>query len=202
MSILTGDASELIEEGGAARPKKGKAGADVDSYTGLSIRVSFTDDGESKSMELLSGGQKSLVALALIFALQVRVERPLWGGTPPPLSCGVRSSPPHPSPQRVDPAPFYLFDEVDAALDPTHRAAVAALIRKQAHAAENPSQIIATSFRSELSDAADAWFSVSMQNKVSKVASCTKAVATSFLKSMSGEEVVVGVDAVKKSRTG
>ena len=37
----------------------------------------------------LSGGQKTLVALALIFAIQ-----------------------------RCDPAPFYLFDEIDAALDP------------------------------------------------------------------------------------
>ena len=41
------------------------------------------------SMKQLSGGQKTLVALALIFAIQ-----------------------------RCDPAPFYLFDEIDAALDP------------------------------------------------------------------------------------
>ena len=39
------------------------------------------------SMKQLSGGQKTLVALALIFAIQ-----------------------------RCDPAPFYLFDEIDAAL--------------------------------------------------------------------------------------
>jgi len=41
------------------------------------------------AMKQLSGGQKTLVALALIFAIQ-----------------------------RCDPAPFYLFDEIDAALDP------------------------------------------------------------------------------------
>ena len=40
-------------------------------------------------MKQLSGGQKTVVALALIFAIQ-----------------------------RCDPAPFYLFDEIDAALDP------------------------------------------------------------------------------------
>jgi RecF/RecN/SMC N terminal domain len=50
------------------------------------MQVSF-GMGETMSMKQLSGGQKTLVALALIFAIQ-----------------------------RCDPAPFYLFDEIDAAL--------------------------------------------------------------------------------------
>lgn len=49
-------------------------------------------------MNQLSGGQKSLVALALIFAIQ-----------------------------KCDPAPFYLFDEIDQALDPQFRKAVAGM---------------------------------------------------------------------------
>jgi structural maintenance of chromosome 3 (chondroitin sulfate proteoglycan 6) len=44
----------------------------------------------------LSGGQKSLVALATVFAIQ-----------------------------KCDPAPFYLFDEIDANLDAQYRTAVA-----------------------------------------------------------------------------
>ena len=56
-----------------------------------------------KNMSQLSGGQKSVVALAFILALQ-----------------------------KCDPAPFYLFDEVDAALDPDYREAVATII--QVHA--------------------------------------------------------------------
>ena len=47
-------------------------------------------------MQQLSGGQKSLVALTLIFAIQ-----------------------------KCDPAPFYLFDEIDQALDTQHRKSVA-----------------------------------------------------------------------------
>ena len=58
------------------------------------VQVSF-GSGEVLVMKQLSGGQKTLVALALIFAIQ-----------------------------RCDPAPFYLFDEIDAALDPQYRQAL------------------------------------------------------------------------------
>lgn len=69
----------------------------IDNFSGVSIRVSFSgSNAEMKDMQQLSGGQKSLVALAFIFAIQ-----------------------------KCDPAPFYLFDEIDQALDPQHRRAVA-----------------------------------------------------------------------------
>jgi len=59
--------------------------------------VSFNSKSdEGMIMQQLSGGQKSLVALALIFSIQ-----------------------------RCDPAPFYLFDEIDANLDAQYRTAVA-----------------------------------------------------------------------------
>ena len=57
----------------------------TDNFTGVGIRVSFTGQhAEMREMNQLSGGQKSLVALGLIFAIQ-----------------------------KCDPAPFYLFDEID-----------------------------------------------------------------------------------------
>jgi structural maintenance of chromosome 3 (chondroitin sulfate proteoglycan 6) len=82
------------------------------------VRVSFGLGGEAKTMKQLSGGQKAVVALSLIFAIQ-----------------------------RVDPAPFYLFDEIDAALDAQYRAAVGAMIKKQAGA---NTQFVTTTFRPEL----------------------------------------------------
>ena len=69
----------------------------VEQFTGVGIKVSFTGNrAEMRDMQQLSGGQKSLVALTLIFAIQ-----------------------------KCDPAPFYLFDEIDQALDAQHRKAVA-----------------------------------------------------------------------------
>ena len=69
----------------------------VEQFTGVGIKVSFSGKvSETKEMQQLSGGQKSLVALTLIFAIQ-----------------------------KCDPAPFYLFDEIDQALDPQHRKSVA-----------------------------------------------------------------------------
>lgn len=68
----------------------------METFVGTSIKVSFTGTQEVREISSLSGGQKTLVALALIFAIQ-----------------------------KCDPAPFYLFDEIDAALDQEHRRAVA-----------------------------------------------------------------------------
>lgn len=68
-------------------PKKKKAydprNPDVSLYRGVGVKVRFSAVGENFMMSQLSGGQKALVALALIFAIQ-----------------------------RCDPAPFYIFDEL------------------------------------------------------------------------------------------
>jgi structural maintenance of chromosome 3 (chondroitin sulfate proteoglycan 6) len=85
---------ELVPEGKADLLMKG--GKSVAELTGVKVSVTFPGGVEPRSIEQLSGGQKSLVALALIFAIQ-----------------------------RCDPAPFYLFDEIDSALDTTYRVAVA-----------------------------------------------------------------------------
>ncbi|EEB09795.1 mitotic cohesin complex subunit Psm3 [Schizosaccharomyces japonicus yFS275] len=74
----------------------------VDNYTGVSISVSFNSkDDEQLNIQQLSGGQKSLCALTLIFAIQ-----------------------------RCDPAPFNILDECDANLDAQYRTAIAAMVKE------------------------------------------------------------------------
>lgn len=124
----------------------------VRRYSGVAVRVSFSTGTEPQLMQQvfvlrsfsllasslspfslhsnednsdefpqLSGGQKAMVALALIFAIQ-----------------------------KCDPAPFYLFDEVDSNLDAAHRTAVAQLIKEIADGDEQAPQFITTTFRPEL----------------------------------------------------
>ncbi|GCC21128.1 hypothetical protein chiPu_0019595, partial [Chiloscyllium punctatum] len=121
----------------------------VDQFTGVGIRVSFTGkQGEMREMQQLSGGQKSLVALALIFAIQ-----------------------------KCDPAPFYLFDEIDQALDAQHRKAVSDMISElSAHA-----QFITTTFRPELLESADKFYGVKFRNKVSHIDVITAEQAKDFV---------------------
>uniref|UniRef100_A0A1A9W229 Structural maintenance of chromosomes protein n=1 Tax=Glossina brevipalpis TaxID=37001 RepID=A0A1A9W229_9MUSC len=120
-----------------------------DAFTGIGIRVSFTgSDAEMREMNQLSGGQKSLVALALIFSIQ-----------------------------KCDPAPFYLFDEIDQALDAQHRKAVADMI----HELSDKAQFITTTFRPELLENAHKFYGVRFRNKVSHIDCVTKEQAKDFV---------------------
>jgi structural maintenance of chromosome 3 (chondroitin sulfate proteoglycan 6) len=146
--------SELVPSGKASLVMLKSSGGEAAapgriSYSGVAMKVSFSAAGEAYLLQQLSGGQKSIVALALIFAIQ-----------------------------RLDPAPFYLFDEIDANLDATHRQAVANVIRKQAG---NKAQFITTTFRPEFVNAGDKWFGVTHRNKVSSVQEVTQEVARTFI---------------------
>ncbi|WOK97408.1 structural maintenance of chromosomes protein 3 [Canna indica] len=122
----------------------------VEKYNGVKVKVSFTGQGETQSMKQLSGGQKTVVALTLIFAIQ-----------------------------RCDPAPFYLFDEIDAALDPQYRTAVGNMIRRLADMANT--QFITTTFRPELVKVADKIYGVTHKNRVSHVNVVSKEQALDFI---------------------
>nr|CAD7572795.1 unnamed protein product [Timema californicum] len=123
--------------------------SDSDKFTGVGIRVSFTGrNAEMREMNQLSGGQKSLVALGLIFSIQ-----------------------------KCDPAPFYLFDEIDQALDSQHRMAVADMI----HELSRDAQFITTTFRPELLVHANKFYGVKFRNKVSHVECVSREEAADFV---------------------
>lgn len=131
-------------------PREADLEGRVEKYIGVKVKVSFTGQGETQSMKQLSGGQKTVVALTLIFAIQ-----------------------------RCDPAPFYLFDEIDAALDPQYRTAVGNMIRRLADMANT--QFITTTFRPELVKVADKLYGVTHKNRVSRVNVVSKEDAIDFI---------------------
>lgn len=123
-------------------------------YTGVDIKVQFGSDAETMRIEQLSGGQKTVVALAFMFAIQ-----------------------------RTDAAPFYLFDEIDAALDHNYRRAVAKLIESQAEESEDNSgsQFIATTFGHDMVDSAEKVFGVAHQDRISSIQEINHEDARRFL---------------------
>jgi len=124
----------------------------ISHYTGVSIKVSFNSKSdEGLRIQQLSGGQKSLVALATIFAIQ-----------------------------KCDPAPFYLFDEIDANLDPDRRTSVAAMIGELGKEA----QMICTTFRPEMLEHADQfWGVIFNQRRISTIKQIEKTHAKQFVES-------------------
>jgi len=150
-------------DSGSDMDKKLSANPSVSRYRSIAIHVRFSAVGENYMMSQLSGGQKSLVALALIFAIQ-----------------------------RCDPAPFYLFDELDQALDSTYRAAVAAVIQKQATSEDQPTQFVCSTFRPELVAVANRCYGISHQDKVSNVHLLSKRDALKFIANLMNEEEAVG----------
>ena len=176
--LVPNGAGELImrtamDEGGAETDDEEDASdpnnPDVSLYRGVGVKVRFSRVGENFMMSQLSGGQKALVAMALIFAIQ-----------------------------RCDPAPFYLFDELDQALDSTYRAALASLIKRQATPSDDPenpresTQFICSTFRPELVAAANRCFGISHQNKVSTLHLLSKNDALHFIANLMSEEEAVG----------
>ena len=104
---------------------------------GIEIQIRLTS---KKFMDIkgLSGGEKTIAALAFIFAIQ-----------------------------EYNPSPFYLLDEVDAALDKKNTETLTKLIQKYA----NHAQYIVISHNDNVITEADQVYGVSMQEGVSKVIS-------------------------------
>ncbi|KAL0258221.1 Structural maintenance of chromosomes protein 3 [Diplodia seriata] len=125
----------------------------VENYTGVGISVSFNSKhDEQQRIQQLSGGQKSLCALALVFAIQ-----------------------------QCDPAPFYLFDEIDANLDAQYRTAVAQMLQTLSNNNEGGGQFICTTFRPEMVMVAEKCYGVSYTNKTSSIDVVDRDTAMKFI---------------------
>jgi structural maintenance of chromosome 3 (chondroitin sulfate proteoglycan 6) len=154
------DDDDDIESGSDNEETQAKKGSKVAEYVGVSIAVSFNSKhDEQQRISQLSGGQKSLCALALIFAIQ-----------------------------KCDPAPFYLFDEIDANLDAQYRTAVAEMLKRLSgqggKAGDGGGQFICTTFRPEMVLVADKCYGVSYSNKTSTIDVVQTEEALDFVEGM------------------
>ncbi|KAF2183445.1 RecF/RecN/SMC protein [Zopfia rhizophila CBS 207.26] len=148
--------SEDEEEANGAGPSR-RSKASVENYSGVGISVSFNSKhDEQQRIQQLSGGQKSLCALALVFAIQ-----------------------------QCDPAPFYLFDEIDANLDAQYRTAVATMLQKLSgkggEEGTGGGQFICTTFRPEMVTVAEKCYGVSYSNKTSSIDVVDREAALDFV---------------------
>ena len=117
----------------------------------IHISVSFNEEQKnSQSMYQLSGGQKTAAGVALIFALST-----------------------------IEPPPFYILDEIDAALDPNYRVNLASLIKELS----KNNQFIISTFKPELIDIADNIYMVKFANKTSNIVKIEKDEALKFIES-------------------
>jgi structural maintenance of chromosome 2 len=103
-------------------------------YDGLEMTVYFTN--VRKSLQELSGGQRSLIALALILALL-----------------------------KFKPAPVYILDEIDAALDLSHTQNIGRMLRNSFKSA----QFIVVSLKEGMFNNANVVFRTSFRDSNSKV---------------------------------
>ncbi|KAJ5327712.1 RecF/RecN/SMC [Penicillium brevicompactum] len=123
----------------------------VENYVGVGISVSFNSKHDDQQrIQQLSGGQKSLCALALVFAIQA-----------------------------CDPAPFYLFDEIDANLDAQYRTAVAQMLKSISDSTNG--QFICTTFRPEMLHVAEKCYGVSFRQKASTIDVVSRDEALKFV---------------------
>eukprot|EP00762_Andalucia_godoyi_P007861 ANDGO_01235.mRNA.1 Structural maintenance of chromosomes protein 3 len=179
--------ADLVMKTGSVHREHGS----IDSYTGVSIQCNFKSkkaagsrSSNAVSLSHLSGGERSLLALCLIFAIQ-----------------------------RCDPAPFYLFDEIDANLDGSHCVAVARMIQRlsrlkmvpdisagpsqskdgtglveDSQTADGSTQFICTSFKHQAVTYYDEVYCTSYANRVSAVDKISHEQAVALLQSESNEE--------------
>jgi structural maintenance of chromosome 3 (chondroitin sulfate proteoglycan 6) len=149
----------------------------VENYIGVGISVSFNSKhDEQQRIQQLSGGQKSKSSLLYMLLYFRREKLTSWFQTKTGLCALALVF----AIQRCDPAPFYLFDEIDANLDAQYRTAVAQMLKTISETSEN-GQFICTTFRPEMVQVADKCYGVTYVNKTSSIGVATRDEALEFV---------------------
>jgi chromosome segregation ATPase len=121
------EAEEASADGSA---EEGEEGEEEEAREELGVEIEVTPAGKStRKLSLLSGGEKSLVAIAFVFAVFL-----------------------------ARPCPFYILDEVEAALDDANIDRFLQLIRRFSDRA----QFVIVTHQKRTMDAADVLYGVSM----------------------------------------
>ncbi|GAC1435765.1 MAG: hypothetical protein NVSMB51_05850 [Solirubrobacteraceae bacterium] len=150
-------------DGGAAASEEAADGEEAAEHTPedelLGVEIEITPAGKSmKRLSLLSGGEKSMTALAFMFAVFL-----------------------------ARPCPFYILDEVEAALDDLNIDRFLKLLRRHSSRA----QFIVVTHQKRTMEAADVLYGVSMGNDgVSKIVS--RRLAAGDAGAGAGEETLAG----------
>ncbi len=131
------EAAPSTPEGAAETPAEPDDEEEAADAAGVEIEV--TPAGKAtRRLSLLSGGEKSLVALAFVFSVFL-----------------------------ARPSPFYILDEVEAALDDANIDRFLQLVRRFSDRA----QFVIVTHQKRTMDAADVLYGVSMQDGATKVVS-------------------------------
>jgi chromosome segregation protein len=139
--VIGGESADADESDGAERDEPEPAAEAEESEEDLlGVEIEITPAGKDcKRLSLLSGGEKSMTALAFLFAVFL-----------------------------ARPCPFYILDEVEAALDDLNIDRFLALLRQYSSRA----QFIVVTHQKRTMDAADSLYGVSMgSDGISKVVS-------------------------------
>jgi chromosome segregation ATPase len=139
-AMVAADADAGAGEGGSAVEAADGAPGGEEAFAGQGVEIEVTPAGKAtRKLSLLSGGEKSLVALAFVFAVFL-----------------------------ARPSPFYILDEVEAALDDANIDRFLQLVRRFSDRA----QFIIVTHQKRTMDAADVLYGVSMgRGGVTKVIS-------------------------------
>ena len=155
--VPNGNAQLVFERSSSLSSQSSADQANNNDLAAVTLRVSFHGNDDMHELNSLSGGQKSTVALAYMFALQ-----------------------------KCDPCPIYVFDEVDANLDVRSRKAIADWLQDCKNNTDDSvwkeaPQFVTTTFRRELMENADKVIGVTMRQKASHLWEMERHEALDFI---------------------